>query len=297
MGADELQTIPARHGVATFVPKGQTIKIVNTSGTQVIDTWAFALPAPPKQSTAAEQKQAEEAVAQAKEDIAAAVQAQDEDKKEEQVSGEAQIQEQKSDDQTQSGAQEEEEKTETGKSEAQAQDEGNPDLGDQTDGQGESKSSVPGASSIPGASTVGVAASSVTNAASSVGSAASNAVGMGATKDEGAPDPPEEVPSTDKPSAQKAGGKKAGVFSDEDAASMAALSGSQVSQLPTIQRTGSFLVQRPEDHCLTSAPYSRWKEPWKERLTRRSNPLGKSPRQLTRQLPKPTSRLLGGKPT
>jgi hypothetical protein len=42
----ELQTIPARHGVATFVPAGQTIKIVNTSGTQVIDTWAFALPKP-----------------------------------------------------------------------------------------------------------------------------------------------------------------------------------------------------------------------------------------------------------
>jgi len=42
----ELQVIPARHGVATFVPAGQTIKIINTSGTQVIDTWAFALPKP-----------------------------------------------------------------------------------------------------------------------------------------------------------------------------------------------------------------------------------------------------------
>ncbi|KAF2724836.1 hypothetical protein K431DRAFT_309950 [Polychaeton citri CBS 116435] len=42
----ELQTIPARHGVATFVPAGQTIKIVNTSGSQVVDTWAFALPKP-----------------------------------------------------------------------------------------------------------------------------------------------------------------------------------------------------------------------------------------------------------
>ncbi|EME45365.1 hypothetical protein DOTSEDRAFT_33883 [Dothistroma septosporum NZE10] len=42
----ELQTIPARHGVATFVPAGQVIKIVNTSGTQVVDTWAFALPKP-----------------------------------------------------------------------------------------------------------------------------------------------------------------------------------------------------------------------------------------------------------
>ncbi|GAM87825.1 hypothetical protein ANO11243_058530 [Dothideomycetidae sp. 11243] len=46
MGADT-QTIPARHGTATFVPAGSTIKIINTSGTQVIDTWAFALPSPP----------------------------------------------------------------------------------------------------------------------------------------------------------------------------------------------------------------------------------------------------------
>ena len=42
----DLQTIPARHGTATFVPAGQVIKIVNTSGTQVVDTWAFALPKP-----------------------------------------------------------------------------------------------------------------------------------------------------------------------------------------------------------------------------------------------------------
>lgn len=42
----ELQTVPARHGVATFVPAGQTIKIVNSSGSQVVDTWAFALPSP-----------------------------------------------------------------------------------------------------------------------------------------------------------------------------------------------------------------------------------------------------------
>ncbi|KAK4889145.1 hypothetical protein LTR27_012048 [Elasticomyces elasticus] len=54
----EMQTIPARHGVATFVPAGQTIKIVNTSGTQVVDTWAFALPKPEeKKSEAADGKQ------------------------------------------------------------------------------------------------------------------------------------------------------------------------------------------------------------------------------------------------
>lgn len=43
----EQQVIPARHGTATFVPAGQTIKIINTSGSQVVDTWAFALPTPP----------------------------------------------------------------------------------------------------------------------------------------------------------------------------------------------------------------------------------------------------------
>ena len=44
------QTIQARHGVATFVPQGYTIKIINTYGKQVVDTWAFALHAPPEDS-------------------------------------------------------------------------------------------------------------------------------------------------------------------------------------------------------------------------------------------------------
>ncbi|KAK0859477.1 hypothetical protein LTS02_009193 [Friedmanniomyces endolithicus] len=58
----EMQTIPARHGVATFVPAGQTIKIVNTSGTQVVDTWAFALPKPEeKKGGAPDEKQEDEA--------------------------------------------------------------------------------------------------------------------------------------------------------------------------------------------------------------------------------------------
>ncbi|KAK4553141.1 hypothetical protein LTR86_009868 [Recurvomyces mirabilis] len=56
----ELQVIPARHGVATFVPAGQTIKIVNTSGTQVIDTWAFALPKPDEKSSNEEKAKEEE---------------------------------------------------------------------------------------------------------------------------------------------------------------------------------------------------------------------------------------------
>jgi hypothetical protein len=41
------QTIQARHGTATFVPKGHTIKVVNTYGKQVVDLWGFALHAPP----------------------------------------------------------------------------------------------------------------------------------------------------------------------------------------------------------------------------------------------------------
>lgn len=52
----EQQLIPARHGTATFVPAGQTIKIINTSGSQVIDTWAFALPKPEPKEGATEEK-------------------------------------------------------------------------------------------------------------------------------------------------------------------------------------------------------------------------------------------------
>lgn len=37
-----LRTIPARKGVAEYVRKGQTIQIINTHGTQVVDTWAFS---------------------------------------------------------------------------------------------------------------------------------------------------------------------------------------------------------------------------------------------------------------
>jgi len=33
--------IPARHGIAAHLLKGQSIKIINTHGTQVVDTWAF----------------------------------------------------------------------------------------------------------------------------------------------------------------------------------------------------------------------------------------------------------------
>lgn len=36
-----LHTIPARKGKAARVAKGQTIRVVNTHGEQVVDTWAF----------------------------------------------------------------------------------------------------------------------------------------------------------------------------------------------------------------------------------------------------------------
>jgi len=35
--------IPARRGAAVKLLKGQTIKVINTHGTQVVDTWAFNL--------------------------------------------------------------------------------------------------------------------------------------------------------------------------------------------------------------------------------------------------------------
>lgn len=38
------QTVPARRGAAALVKQGQKIKIINTHGNQVVDTWAIALP-------------------------------------------------------------------------------------------------------------------------------------------------------------------------------------------------------------------------------------------------------------
>lgn len=67
----ELQVIPAKHGVATFVPAGQTIKIVNTSGTQVIDTWAFALPKPDGEKGADKEEKPEQKEEPKQEDKAA----------------------------------------------------------------------------------------------------------------------------------------------------------------------------------------------------------------------------------
>jgi uncharacterized protein len=39
--SDALATIPARLGRAAIMMKGQTVKVVNTHGEQVVDTWAF----------------------------------------------------------------------------------------------------------------------------------------------------------------------------------------------------------------------------------------------------------------
>ena len=42
MTTGELMTLPARKGRACRVNKGQAIKIINTHGHQVVDTWAFS---------------------------------------------------------------------------------------------------------------------------------------------------------------------------------------------------------------------------------------------------------------
>ncbi|KAE9986633.1 hypothetical protein EG327_004225 [Venturia inaequalis] len=42
MAFSRQQTIPAQHGTAVLLSMGQQIKIHNTHGNQVVDTWAFA---------------------------------------------------------------------------------------------------------------------------------------------------------------------------------------------------------------------------------------------------------------
>ena len=41
MTTDAQITIPARKGKAAFVAQGQLVKVINTHGQQVVDTWAF----------------------------------------------------------------------------------------------------------------------------------------------------------------------------------------------------------------------------------------------------------------
>ncbi len=38
----DLIEIPARKGKAAFISQGQSVKLINTHGSQVVDTWAFA---------------------------------------------------------------------------------------------------------------------------------------------------------------------------------------------------------------------------------------------------------------
>lgn len=39
---ERLETIPARYGRAVAVAAGEVLEVINTHGTQVVDTWAFA---------------------------------------------------------------------------------------------------------------------------------------------------------------------------------------------------------------------------------------------------------------
>ncbi|KAF9637685.1 hypothetical protein BFW01_g8581 [Lasiodiplodia theobromae] len=70
------QSVPARHGIATFVPKGHSIKVINTYGSQVISTWVFALHKPPTEESEAEERAAEEAFNQAQQEAEREVNAQ-----------------------------------------------------------------------------------------------------------------------------------------------------------------------------------------------------------------------------
>jgi len=42
MATSEIVTIPARRGMAARVAAGQRIRVINTHGSQVVDTWAFS---------------------------------------------------------------------------------------------------------------------------------------------------------------------------------------------------------------------------------------------------------------
>ena len=46
MQDDAITTIPARKGIAAQVRKGRIVKVINTYGQQVVDTWAFSVEDP-----------------------------------------------------------------------------------------------------------------------------------------------------------------------------------------------------------------------------------------------------------
>lgn len=82
----ELQTIPARHGVATFVPRGRTIKVINTYGKQVVSMWAFSLGPPPEEGEEVEDEEVdEEKVREEAEGLRKAVEGGDETEKGEEI--------------------------------------------------------------------------------------------------------------------------------------------------------------------------------------------------------------------
>lgn len=62
------QTIQARHGTATYVPKGHTIKVINTYGRQVVGLWGFALHSAPTKRELAEDDRQEREIARAEAD-------------------------------------------------------------------------------------------------------------------------------------------------------------------------------------------------------------------------------------
>jgi uncharacterized protein YcgI (DUF1989 family) len=41
---ERIETVPARYGLAVVLAAGQMLEVINTYGTQVVDTWAFANP-------------------------------------------------------------------------------------------------------------------------------------------------------------------------------------------------------------------------------------------------------------
>ena len=42
MGTADIQTIPARSGTAARLARGRSVRVINTHGQQVVDTWAFS---------------------------------------------------------------------------------------------------------------------------------------------------------------------------------------------------------------------------------------------------------------
>ncbi|KAK7523765.1 hypothetical protein IWZ03DRAFT_302299 [Phyllosticta citriasiana] len=97
----DIQTVPARHGIATFVPRDHSLKVINTYGTQTVDLWAFALHKPPQDEEREEERRAaEEEIRSAQDEAAAAT---EEKEKKEKKTGDREAQAVKKDDDDDSG--------------------------------------------------------------------------------------------------------------------------------------------------------------------------------------------------